>query len=96
MDDFGSDIFTKVGAGIAAIGLGGYGGCRLFKNDRREDKNVTLTDSAMTQVIQTLRDEVARMAVRLEKVEEENRKCEERNAELQQQIIELKLQLKIA
>lgn len=96
MQEFDGDFFTKFGAGIAAIGAGAYGVFRLFKSDRREDSKADLTDGAMAQVIQTLRDEVQRLSVRLEKVEEENRRCEARNTELQQQIIELKRQLHIA
>lgn len=90
------EFFTKLGAGIAAIGAGMYGVFRLFKSDRREDTKADLTDGAMAQVIQTLREEVARLSERLEKVEAANRDCEERNTALQQQIIELKQQLHLA
>ncbi len=96
MNEFDGDFFTKLGAGFAAIGAGAYGVFRLFKSDRREDTKAELTDGAMTQVIQTLRDEVSRMSERLARVEEENRKCEERNAELQAQIIQLRQQLHLA
>ena len=97
MDDLGgSDLFTKLGAGIAAVAAGAYGVFRLFKADRREDKNAALTDSAMTQVIQTLREEVARLSERLEKVEEANAECEARNAALYLEIVDLKKQLQLA
>ena len=95
-DMMDGDFFTKLGAGIAAVGASVYGVFRLLKSDRREDTKADMADGAMAQVIQTLRDEVARMAERLEKVEAENRRCEERNAELQQQIIELRQQLHLA
>lgn len=78
-----------IAAGLAAL----YGAFRMFKSDRREDNKAELTDSAMTQVISTLREEVARLSERLAKVEEENRRCEERNTSLQEQIIELKKRL---
>jgi len=96
MNEFDGDFFTKLGAGIAAIAAGAYGVIRLFKADRREDKNTAMTDGAMTQVIQTLRDEVSRLSERLAAVEAANRECEERNAELQRQIIELRQQLHLA
>ena len=96
MQEFDGDYFTKIGAGIAALAAGAYGVFKLFKSDRREDKNTALTDGAMAQVIQTLRDEVARLSERLEKVEAANAECEARNAELQQQILELKRQLHLA
>ncbi len=96
MTEFDGDILTKFGAGIAAIGAGAYGVFRLFKSDRREDSKAELTDAAMAQVIQTLREEVARLSERLEKVEAENRRCEERNYELQAQLIDLKKELQLA
>lgn len=96
MNEFDGDFFTKLGAGVAAIGAGVYGVFRLFKSDRREDTKAELTDGAMAQVIQTLREEVTRLSERLEKVEAANRDCEERNSELQRQIIELKHQLHLA
>lgn len=95
-DMMDGDFFTKLGAGIAAIGAGIYGVIRILKSDRREDSKAELTDGAMAQVIQTLRDEVARLSERLAKVEEANAECEARNAELQQQILELRKQLHLA
>ncbi len=96
MDEIGGDLFTKIGAGIAAVAAGFYGVFRLFKADRREDTKADLTDGAMAQVIQTLREEVTRLSERLERVEAANRECEERNAELHLEIIALKQQLHLA
>lgn len=94
--DWNGDFFTKLGAGIAAIGAGAYGVFRLLKSDRREDAAHNLTDGAMAQVVLTLREEVARLSDRLEKVEAANRECEERNVELQKQMMELRQQLHLA
>lgn len=96
MSEFNGDYLTKLGAGVAAIAAGAYGVFRLFKADQREDKNTALTDNAMTQVIQTLREEVARLSERLEKVEAANAECEARNSELHLEIIALKQQLHLA
>lgn len=96
MNEFGGDAVTKLGAGIAALGASLYGLTRLLKSDRRDDRKAEVTDDAMTQVIQTLRDEVGRLAERLARVEEENRRCEERNAELHAQLLQLKQQLHLA
>lgn len=90
------DWVSKVGGGLAAVGASIYGVVRLLKSDRREDSKADLTDGAMAQVIQTLRDEVARLSERLAKVEASNAECEARNAELQQQIVQLKKQLHLA
>lgn len=95
MQEFDGDFFTKLGAGIAGLGAAIYGVIRLMKSDRREDSKIDLTDSAMSQVITTLREEVARLSERLEKVEASNRDCEEKNAAMQFQIVELKKQLHI-
>ncbi len=96
MNDLGSDLFTRLGAGIAAVAAGAYGVFRLLKADRREDTKADLTDGAMAQVIQTLREEVARLSERLEKVEAANAECEARNAALHLEIIALKQQLHLA
>ena len=96
MQGIDGDLFTKIGAGIAAIGAAVYGVVRLMKSDRREDSKAELTDSAMMQVIVTLREEVARLSERLEKVEASNRDCEEKNATMQFEIVQLKKQLHIA
>jgi chaperonin cofactor prefoldin len=53
-------------------------------------------DSAMMQVIETLRDEVDRLSKRLEAVEEQNHRCEERNESLHLEIVALKKQLHLA
>ena len=67
----------------------------MLKKDRREDAANNLTDGAMGQVVLTLREEVARLSERLEKVEAANHACEERNAELQAQISELRHQMQL-
>lgn len=89
------DFIAKSSAGVAALGASIYGVIRLLKFDRREDSKAELTDGAVAQVIQTLRDEVGRLSERLAKVEEENRKCEERNLQLHLEILELKKQLNL-
>lgn len=96
MSAFDGDVFTKLGAGIAALGAGVYGVLRLFKSDRRQDKVYAMHDDAIEQVIKTLREEVERLTKRLELVEEQNRKCEERNDAMHFEIIELKKQLHLA
>jgi hypothetical protein len=96
MEEFGGDYFTKLGAGVAAVAAGAYGVFRLFKSDRREDKTAALTDSAMMQVIQTLREEVARLSERLEKVEAANADCELKNLQLHMEIVELKKQMSLS
>lgn len=89
------ELMTKIGGALAALAAGWYGFVRMIKRDRREDKVVTMTDDAMSQVIATLRDEVSRLSVRLAAVEEQNRKCEERNDELHREILELKAKLHV-
>jgi len=89
------DMITKIAAGIAAFGAAAYGVLRLVKKDRREDTVAALHDEAIQQVIKTLRDEVARLSERLEKVEEQNRRCEERNDQLHQELLELKAKLHV-
>ncbi len=96
MTEFDGDFFTKFGAGIAGLGAAIYGVFRLLRSDRREDTKADLTDNAMTQVIQTLRDEVARLSERLEKVEAANRECEEKNAAMQMEILDLKKKLHLS
>jgi predicted nuclease with TOPRIM domain len=88
-------MITKIAAGIAAFGAAAYGVLRLVKKDRREDTVAALHDEAIQQVIKTLRDEVARLSERLEKVEEQNRRCEERNDQLHQELLELKAKLHV-
>lgn len=90
-----SDAFAKLAAGLGAIGATWYGIVRMLKRDRRDDKVITLHDEAIDQVIKTLREEVARLSVRLAAVEEQNRKCEERNEQLHQEILELKASLHV-
>jgi hypothetical protein len=88
-------MITKIAAGIAAFGAAAYGVLRMVKKDRREDTVAALHDEAIQQVIKTLRDEVARLSERLEKVEEQNRRCEERNDQLHQELLELKAKLHV-
>jgi len=89
------EMITKIAAGIAALGAAVYGALRMVKKDRREDTVAALHDEAIQQVIKTLRDEVARLSERLEKVEEQNRRCEERNDQLHQELLELKAKLHV-
>lgn len=96
MTEFDADFFTKFGAGIAGLGAAIYGVFRLLRSDRREDSKAELTDNAMSQVIQTLREEVARLSERLEKVEAANRECEEKNAAMQMEILDLKKKLHLS
>jgi hypothetical protein len=96
MTELDGDFFTKLGAGIAGLGAAIYGVFRLLRSDRREDTKADLTDNAMAQVIQTLRDEVFRLSERLEKVEQANRGCEEKNAAMQMEIVELKKKLHLS
>jgi cell division protein FtsB len=84
------DLITKVAVGIASIGAGIYAVIRMLKSDRREDNKADLTDSATQQVIQMLREEVARLSDRLAAVEEQNRKCEEANDALREELIAMK------
>lgn len=93
MHEIDGDFFGKLAGAFGAAAAALYGAIRMFKKDRREDAHATMTDLAVQQVIQTLREEVARLSERLEACEAENRKCEARNAELQAQIIELRKQL---
>lgn len=97
------DWLTKIGGGVAALGAAAYTAFRMFKKDRLDDKAAERGDqaadaanAAMMHVIATLRDEVDRLTKRLERVEEENRKCEERNEALHLEILELKKQLHLA
>lgn len=90
------DFIAKIGGGIAALGAAIYGALRMVKKDRREDSVSALHDEAIQQVIETLRGEVARLSERLEKVEEQNRRCEERNESLHLEIVALKKQLHLA
>ncbi len=87
------DLITKAAVGIASIGAGIYAVIRMLKSDRREDGKAELTDGATQQVIQMLREEVARLSERLEKVEAQNKQCEEMNAAMHLEIIELKAKL---
>lgn len=87
------DLITKAAIGIASIGAGIYGVIRMLKSDRREDSKADLTDSATQQVIQMLREEVARLSERLEKVEAQNKQCEEMNATMHLELLELKTKL---
>lgn len=91
-----SDLLAKLSAAIAAIAAGFYGFVRLVKKDRREERVATMTDDAMAQVIQTLRDEIDRLSKRLAAVEEQNRLCELRNDALHAELLELKKQLHLA
>lgn len=87
------DLITKAAIGIASIGAGIYGVIRMLKSDRREDSKADLTDSATQQVIQMLREEVARLSERLEKVEAQNKQCEEMNTAMHLEIVQLKAKL---
>jgi tRNA(Arg) A34 adenosine deaminase TadA len=87
------DLLTKIAVGIGGIGAGAYGMYQKIKADARNNKTADITDAAWHQVINTLREEVARLSDRLAAVEEQNRKCEERNDSLHQEIINLKQQL---
>lgn len=91
-----SDLITKIAGGIAALGAAWYGALRMLKSDQREDSKASMTDSAMLQVIQTLREEVQRLSERLEKVEAQNRQCEVANEAMHLEILELKKQLVVA
>ena len=82
-------------SGIAAGGLALYAAFRTFKIDRRKDNQAELTDAAISQVIQTLREEVSRLSERLAAVEEQNRRCEERNDQLHAELMELKVKLHV-
>jgi len=95
LQEMDGDLFTKLGAGIAAIGAAVYGVVRLIKTDRREDSKEEITSSAMMQVVNTLREEVSRLSERLEKVEAANQECEEKNALMQFEIVQLKKQLQV-
>lgn len=96
MQEFDNELLTKIGVSIAGLGASIYGVIRLLKSDRREDIKADLTDTAMTQVIVTLREEVSRLSERLEKVEAANKECEEKNASMQLEILELKKKLHIS
>ena len=87
---------AKAAGGLSAIGAAVYGALRMLKSDRREDKSADTKDDAMMQVIQTLREEIARLSERLEKVEEQNADCQEKNAHMAAEIIALKSQMKAA
>lgn len=87
------DSAAKGAGGLGAIGAAVYGAWRMLRNDSRDDKNTQAQDSAMQQVIATLREEVTRLAERLEKVEAENVRCREENAAMSMQIIELQKQI---
>lgn len=87
------DLITKIAVGIASVGAAFYGVFRMLKSDRREDHKVDLTDSATQQVIQMLREEVARLSERLEKVEAQNHACEQMNAAMHLEILDLKAKL---
>lgn len=89
------DLLAKMAAGVGAIGAAWYGFVRILKKDRREDKVAALHDEAIEHVIQTLREEVARLSERLAAVEEQNRRCEERNDQLHQELLELKVKLHV-
>lgn len=89
------DLLAKMAAGVGAIGAAWYGFVRMLKKDRREDKVAALHDEAIEHVIQTLREEVARLSERLAAVEEQNRRCEERNDQLHQELLELKAKLHV-
>lgn len=91
VDDWES--VAKGAGGIGAIGAAIYGAFRMLKADRREDKTADTKDDAMQQVIQTLREEIARLSERLEKVEAQNADCQEKNAQMQAEIFALKAQL---
>ena len=90
-----NDFLAKVFAGIAALGAALYGTFRMLKNDQRGDAKADMTDGAMTQVIMTLREEVARLSERLEKVEAQNKLCEEMNMEMRIEITRFRAQLAI-
>ena len=96
MQEFDGDLLTKIGVGIAGIGASIYGVIRLVKSDRREDTKADLTDTAMTQVIITLREELSRLSDRLAKVEAANKECEEKNASMHLEILELKNKLHVS
>lgn len=83
------ESIAKGAGGLSAIGAAIYGALRMFKADRREDKSADTKDDAMQQVIQTLREELARLSVRLEKVEAENADCQKKYASSSAKIIKL-------
>ena len=92
------DEVDSLGKGLAGLGVVGtafYGMVRMLKKDRREDKSADTQDNAMQQVIQTLREELARMSVRLEKVEAENVECQKKYASSSAKIIKLEALLGI-
>lgn len=90
------DSLGKGLGGMGAVGAAIYGVVRMLKKDRREDKTSDSKDDAMHQVIQTLREEVARLSDRLEKVEAQNADCQEKNAHMQAEIIALKSSMVLA
>jgi hypothetical protein len=87
------DLVTKFVIGVSALGAGAYGMYRKIMADKRDDKTNTTTDAAWHQIIDTLREEVGRLSLRLVAVEEQNQKCEDRNDELHLEIVELKKRL---
>lgn len=89
------DSLGKGLGGLGAIGAAIYGMWRMLKKDRREDKSADTKDDAMQQVIQTLREEIARLSVRLEKVEAENADCQKKYASSSAKIIKLEALLGI-
>lgn len=87
------DFTAKGAGGLSAIGAGIYGIFRLLKRDSRDDANIGAQDSAMHQVIATLREEITRLSDRLEKVESQNTQCREENAAMALQITALQRQV---
>ena len=83
------ESLAKGAGGMGAIGAAVYGAYRMFRNDSRGDKNIETQDGAMQMVIQTLREEVARLAERVATLESQNAKCREENALLSLQILKL-------
>ncbi len=83
------DLITTAVTGLSALGAAFYGVFRMLRRDLREYKNAIAQDGAMNYVINTLREEVKRLAERLVRVESQNMQCRKENATMSMQIIAL-------
>lgn len=87
------DLITKIAVGVAGLGAGAWGMYQKIKTDNRHNHQQDITGAAWESVIETLREEVDRLAARLAAVEEQNRLCEERNNAMQAELLQLKAKL---
>ena len=90
MPDVG-DTATVAGwlTAIAVSVAAGWKALLRIKRDSRDDRAERTQHDGYEQIVDTLREEVARLAVAVEELQEERKKLQEENAVLRRRVLEL-------